>query len=119
MKISSNVVRDCNDENSFPHRLLLSNTQVSKIRKAFANASLANIRLSKTQLQKIGQSGGFLGRLLGPLLKPGLPLTENELKPLCRSALIPLGLAVASATDAVIYQEMFGSCTTALIISNE
>ena len=49
-------------------------TQVSKLCKAFANDSSANIKLSKTQLHKIGQSGGFLGRLLGPLLKTGLPL---------------------------------------------
>ena len=51
----SNVVDDSNDENNFPHRLLLTNTQVSKLRKAFPNNSSANIKLSKTQLHKIGQ----------------------------------------------------------------
>ena len=51
----SNVVDDSNDENNFPHRLLLTNTQVSKLRKAFSNNSSANIKLSKTQLHKIGQ----------------------------------------------------------------
>ena len=55
----------------FPHKLLLTNTQVSKFRKAFANNFSANIKLSRNQLHKIGQSGGFLGRILGPLLKPG------------------------------------------------
>ena len=59
---------DSNNENNFPHNLLLTNTQVSRLRKAFTNNSSANIRLSKTQLHKIGQSRRFLGRLLGPLL---------------------------------------------------
>ena len=78
------------------------------------------MKLSKTQLYKIGQSGGFLGRLLGPLLKTGLPLIGNVLKPLAKSVLIPLGLtAAASATDAAIHKKMFGSGNTTLIISNE
>ena len=63
---SSNVNGDSNDENNFPHKLLLTNTQVSKLCKAFVNGSSANIKLSKTQLYKMGQSGGFLGMLLGP-----------------------------------------------------
>ena len=63
LKISSNGVADSNDENSLPHKLLLTNTQVSKLRKIFANISLANIELPKTQFHKIGQSREFLGRL--------------------------------------------------------
>ena len=71
-------------------------------------------------MHKIGQSGGFLGRLLGPLLKTGLPLIGNVLKPLAKSVLIPLGLtAAASATDPTIHKKMFGSGFTTLIISNE
>ena len=106
----SNLDGDSNDENNFPHKLLLTNTQVSKLRKAFANSSSANVILSKTQLHKIGQSGGFLGRPLGPLLKTGLPLIGNVLKPLAKSVLIPLGLtAAASTTDAAIHKKMFGS----------
>ena len=78
------------------------------------------MKLSKTLLRKIGQSGGFLGRLLGPLLKTGLPLIGNVLKPLAKSVLIPLGLtAAASATNAAIHNNMFGSGFTTLIISNE
>ena len=105
--------------------MLLTNTQVSKLRKAFANNSSANIKLSKTQLHKIGQIGEFLGRLLGPLLKSGLPLIGHLL---AKSVLIPLGLIAAeSATDAAIHKKMFGSGrpldlasrTTILIISNE
>ena len=56
------------------------NTQISKLRKTFENNFSDKIRLSKTQLHKIVQSGGFLGRLLIPLLKTGLPLIGNVLK---------------------------------------
>ena len=57
--------------------LLLTDRQVSHIRKAFANNSATDIKLSKTQLSKMIQSGGFLGKLLGPLLKTGLPLIKK------------------------------------------
>ena len=80
LKISSNVVGDSNDQNSFVHKLSLTNTQISRVRKAFASGLSANIKLSKSQLHKIGQSGGFLGRLLGPLLETELPLMINYLK---------------------------------------
>ena len=99
---------------------IITNTQVSQFHKTFANNSSANIKLSKTQLLKIGQSGGFLVRLLGPLLKTRLPLIGNVLKPVLKSALIPLQLtAAASATDAAIHEKMFGSGNTTLIISNK
>ena len=56
---------------------------------------------------------------MGPLLKMGLPLIGNVLKPLARSILIPLGLTgTASATDAAIQKKMFGSSFTTLVISN-
>ena len=70
-------------------------------------------------MHKIGQSGGFLGRILGPLPKTGLSLIGNVLKPLAKSVLIPLVLTAASAADAAIYKKMFGSGFTTLIISNE
>ena len=54
LNLSSNIVGDSNDENNFLHNLLLTNTQVSKLRKAFANNSSADIKLSKTRLHKIG-----------------------------------------------------------------
>ena len=60
------------NETNFPHKLLLTNRQVSNLRKAFANHSSADIKLSKTRLSKMIQSGGFLGTLVGPLLKTGL-----------------------------------------------
>ena len=81
----------------------MTNTQVSKLRIAFANNSSANIILSKTQLHKIVESGGLLGRLLRPLLKTRLLFIGNVIKPLAKSVLISLGLtAAASATDAAI-----------------
>ena len=76
--------------------------------------------LSKTQISKMIQSGGFLGGILGPLLKAGLQLIKNVIKPLTKSVLIPLGLtAAAPAADAGIHKKILGSGTTALIISND
>ena len=104
LRLSSNMIGD--DETNFPHKLLLTNRQVSNLRKAFANHLSADIKLSKTQLSKMIQSGGFLGRLLGPLLKTGLLLMKNLIKPWAKSVLIPLGLtAAASAADAGIHKK--------------
>ena len=78
------------------------------------------MKLSKTQLHKIRQSGGFLDKHLGPLVKTGLPLIGNVLKPLTKRVLITLGVtAAASATDAAVHEKMVGSGFTTLIISNE
>ena len=130
LKLPSNMIG--NDGTNFPHKLLLTNRQVVNLRKAFANHLSADIKLSKTQLSKMIQSGGFLGRLLGPLLKTGLPLIKNVIKPLAKSVLIPLGLtAAASAVDAGIHKKSLGSGgrfssaashnnnNTILIISND
>ena len=72
-------------------------------------------------MDKIGQSWWFLGRLLGPLLKTGLSLMKNVLKPLAKSVLTQLGLttAAASGTDTVFKKKTFGSDMTTLKISNE
>ena len=106
MKFSSNVIGDSNDETNFRHKLLLTNTQVSRLCKAFVINSSANIKLSKIRLDKIRQSGGFLGRLSGPLLKTGLPLLKNVLEPLAKSVLIPLELiAAVSATYEAIHKK--------------
>ena len=67
MRLSLYMVGD--DETNFPQKLLLTNRQVTNLRKAFANKSSADIKLSKTQIFKMVQLGGFLGGLLGPLLK--------------------------------------------------
>ena len=103
LRISSNMVGNSNDNINFPHELFLTNRQVANICKAFANHLSTDIKLSKTQLSKMTQSGGFLGRLLGPLLRTELPLMKSVIKPLAKSVLIPLGLTVtASAADAGI-----------------
>ena len=80
LKISSNVLGDFNSWNNNLNKLLLTNTQVSKFCKAFANV--------------IEQSGENLGKIVGPILKTALPLIWNILKPLGKCGLIPLGLTL-------------------------
>ena len=91
------------DEANFPHKLLLTNRQVSNLRKAFANHTSTDIKLSKAQLTEM-QKGEFL-RFLVSLLKSGLPLLKSVIEPLGI-----LGLtAAASATDAAINKKILGS----------
>ena len=114
------MIGDSNDQTNFPLELLLTDRQVSSIRKAFSNNSSVDIKFSKTRLSKMLQSGGFLGKLLGPLLKTGLPLIKNVITPLAKSVLIPLGLTAAgSAADAGRHKKILGSGNTTLIISNK
>ena len=120
LRLSFNMIRNSDDETDFPHKSLLSNRQVANLRKAFASNLLVNVKPSKTQLSNIMQLGKFLGRLLGPLLKTGLPLIKDVIKPLAKSVLIPLGLtAAASTSDAGIHKKILSSETTTLIISND
>ena len=90
LRISSNMVGNSNDNTNFSHELLLTNRQVANIRKAFAKNTSTDIKLSKTQLSKMIQSGGFsgnlLGNLAGPLIKVAMPLAKNVLTPLGISA---------------------------------
>ena len=86
-----------------PHELLLTTRQNTKLRNALNNNSATDIKLSKAQIKKIIQSGGFLGNLLsklaGPLMKVALPLAKNELA--------PLGLTAAmSAIDGSIQKKI-------------
>ena len=74
--------------NDLPHELLLTTRQKTKIRNAFSNNMSTDLKLSKAQINKIIQSGGFLSKLLGPLLKAGLTLIKNVIKPLAKSVLI-------------------------------
>ena len=100
--------------------MLLTTRQTTKLRNAIEKNMSTDIKVSKAQISKVIQSGGYLGKLLGPLLKTGLPLIKNVIKPLAKSALIPLGLtAAASSADAGIQKQILGSETTILIISNE
>ena len=101
----------------------MTNRNVANIRKAFANNLSTDIKCSKAQLSKMIQSGGFHGKLLGPLLKAGLPLIKSVIKSLAKIVLVPLGLtAAASAADAGIHKKILGSVSdnnnTTLIISN-
>ena len=120
LRLSPNMIGDSNDEANFPHELLLTDRQVSSIRKAFANNLSADIKFSKTQLLKMIQSGECLGKLLGPLLKTGLPLIKNVITPLEKSVLVPLRLTAAvSAADTGIHEKILGSGNSALIISDK
>ena len=123
-RLSSNMVGE--DETNFSHKLLLTNKQVANLHKTFANYLSTDITLSKNQISKVIQSREFFGRLLGPLLKTGLPLIKNVIKPLAKSVLILLGsTAAASAADAGIHKKILGSGNhpshnnTTLIISND
>ena len=77
--LSSNMIG--RNETNFLHKLLLNNRQVANLRKDFANYLSTDIKLLKTQLSKMIQSLGFLGRLLGLILKTGLLLIKNVIKP--------------------------------------
>ena len=90
------------NRNDLPHELLLTERQKTKLRNAFNNNMSTDIKLSKAQITKIIQSGGFLGSLLsklaGPLMKVAVPLAKN--------ILAPLGIiTAASAIDAGIQKK--------------
>ena len=104
------------NRNNLPHELLLTTRQRTKLRNAFDNNMSTDIKLSKAQIFKIIQSGGFLGSLLsklaGPLMKVAIALAKNILG--------PLGITAAtSANDAEIQKKIHGSGTTTSIILNE
>ena len=96
------------NESDLLHDLLLTTRQKTKIRNSSHNNMSTDLKLSKAQISKIIQSGRFLGRLLGPLLKTGLPLIKNVAKTLAKSVLISLGLtATASEADAGIHKKKY------------
>ena len=106
LRLSSNMIGNSDDGTNFPLKLLLTNGQAANLCKAFANITSTDNKLSKNQLSKMIQSGGFLGRLLGTLLKTGLPLIKNVNKWLAKSVLIAIGLTTAaSAVDAQIHKK--------------
>ena len=121
LRFLSNIIGNSDDEINFLHKLLLTNRQVANLRIAFVNYLSADIKLSKTKLSNIIQSGGFLSRILGPLLKTGLLLMKSVIQPLATSILIPLRLTVAAyAADVGIHKKILGSGhITTLIISND
>ena len=109
-------------ENIFSHPCIsyIANERLQREKKFHSKNCLLEKPRSKAQLSKMVQSGGFLGRSLGPLLKTDLSIVKNVLKPLAKSVLIPLCLtAAASVTDAAIQKKAFESDLTTLIILNE
>ena len=107
-------IRNFNKED-LPHELLLTTRQNTKLRNAISNNMATDIKLSKVQIKKMIQSGGFLGKLLsklaGPLMKVAMPLAKN--------VLAPLGLTAAiSAIDGSIQKKMRGEGVK-LVIENE
>ena len=120
LRLLSNMIGNSDDKINFQHELSLTNRQAANLREAFANNSSSDIKVSKNQLSNTLQSEGFLGRRIDPLLKPGLPLMKNLMKPLAKSVLIPIGLSAASpAADSEIHKKILRSGTTTLIISND
>ena len=83
--------------NNLPHELLLTTRQTTKLRNTFRNNMSTDIKLSKAQISKIIQSGGFLGKILGPLLKTRFPLLKSVIK--------PLGLLGLTAASSAIERE--------------
>ena len=97
------------NKDELPHELLLTTRQDTKLRNALNNNSATYIKLSKAQIKKLIQSGGFLGKFLsklaGPLMKVAMPLAKN--------VLAPLGLTAAmSAADGSIQKKIHGSGAT-------
>ena len=91
------------NSDNLPHELLLTTRQTTKLRNAIENNMSTDIKLPKAQISKIIQSGGFLGKLLGPLLKTGLPLLKLVIKQLGL-----LGSAAASsAIDAGVQKKIW------------
>ena len=102
--------------NNLPHELLLTTRQTTKLRNVIKNNLQTDIKLSKAQISKIIQSGGFLDKILGPLLKTGLPVLKSVIK--------PFGLLVSTAASSAIdvdvqkKKKIYDSGTTTLVISN-
>ena len=94
------------NKDELPHELLLTTRQNTKLRNAINKNLATDIKLSKAQIKKLIQPGGFLGKLLsklaGPLMKVALPLAKNVLAPLSLTAAM-------SAIDGSIQKKIHGS----------
>ena len=103
------------DGNYLPHELLLTARENTKLRNAFNNFMSTDLKLSKAQISRIIQPGGFLGSLLsklaGPLMKVGITFSKN--------APAPLGITAAASKIVAGIKKKHGSGTTTLTISNE
>ena len=101
--------------NNLPHELFLTTRLTTKLRNAIENNMSTGIKLSKVQISKIIQSGVFLGKIFGPLLKTRFPLLKSVIKPL---GLLDL-TAASSAIAAAVQKKIYGSGKATLVISNE
>ena len=99
------------NKDELPHELLLTTRQNTKLGNAINNNLATDIKLSKAQIKKLIQSGGFLGKLAGPLMKVAMPLAKNVLAPLGLTAAMP-------AIDGSIQKKIHGSGVK-LIIEQE
>ena len=105
LRLSSNMIGD--DETNFPHKLLLTNRQVSNLRKTFANYLSADIKLSETQLSQMIQSGGFLrincGYILGSGNTTTLIISNNEIEDIFKivKSLEDFGLLLKGVSETV------------------
>ena len=104
------------NSDNLSHELLLTTRQTTKLGNAIGNNMPTDIKLSKAQISKIIQSGGFLGKLLGPLLQAGLSFPKSVIKPLGLLGLTAASLVINAGIQKKIYS---GSGTAALVISNE
>ena len=105
MGLSINIIG--NDDTNFLHKLSLTNRKISSICQPFAIISAINVKLSKNQISKIIQSGGFPGKIYGLLLKIRLALAEIVLTPFAKTEPIPLVLAVAASWENAVIQRKF------------
>ena len=90
------------NSDNLPHELLLVTRQTTKLRFAIKNNMSTDIKLSKAQISKIIQSRGFLGKLLGPLLKTSLSLLKSVIK-----SFGLLGLTAASSAIDLVYKKIY------------
>ena len=95
--------------NNLPHELLLTTRQTTKLRNAIENNTSTDIKLSKAQISKVIQSGGFLGSLLsksaGPLMKVAFSLRKNVLAPLgLTTDIADIAISAMSAMSATFFE---------------
>lgn len=95
MSLSINKIGNTNGTSDFPHTLLLTDRKIENVCKVFTNHSSVDVELSKTQISKITNSGGFLGKFLELLLKTCFQLAKSPLILLSKSVLILLRLTAA------------------------
>ena len=106
LDLSSNLIGNSNDESNVPYKLLLTDSQVSKIHKAFANGSSANIKFSKTQLSKMIQSGWILGELIAGIPQLIFLMRKEVLKKVMSLAKDAAPILAGKTTKYYVHKEI-------------